>query len=71
MQHDYIFRKKVCFNPTPRVEGVSVGKIFATMLLYMLCSLKFDIQHDHIPKKLNFGLGPTSPMSTQGIGSRA
>ena len=35
MQHDYFKKKDIVwpFDPTPRVEGVSVGKIFATMLL--------------------------------------
>ena len=43
------------FVPLPGVEGVSVGKKFATMLLHVLLAL-FDMQHDHIPKKI--GLGP-------------
>ena len=35
MQHDYFQKKDIVwpFDPTPWVEGVSVGKIFATMLL--------------------------------------
>ena len=32
------------------------GKIFATMMRH---SLYFDMQHDHILKKFNFGLRPT------------
>ena len=35
MQHDFFQKKDIVwpFDPTPWVEGVSVGKIFATMLL--------------------------------------
>ena len=45
------------FNPTPVVEDVCKGKIFASMVLY--ASFPFDMQHDHILKKLFFGVGPT------------
>ena len=49
MQHDYFQKKNgLTFYPTPGVEGVSVGKIFATMLLF--CSAK----RNHL---CNFGRG--------------
>ena len=57
------FRKKKrfdlkSFDPIPRVEGVSVAKIFATMLLHVC---------DNIPKKFNFGLGPTPKVHPRGL----
>ena len=54
MLHDY-FQKKKWFDLLTKVLGVSVGKIFSTMLL------SFDMQHDHIPKKFNFGVAPPPP----------
>ena len=44
------FRKKMFwpFDPDPGVKGVSVGKIFATTLLYVSFPLIW-YTHDHIP----------------------
>ena len=42
-----------------------MGKIFATMLLQS-CQLEFDMQHDYILKKFDFGLRPTPYISTPG-----
>ena len=43
------------FDPTLGPGEGSMGKIFATMLMLVSFPL-FDMQHDHILKKLNFGL---------------
>ena len=36
--------------------GWSAGKIFATIISVVRDSLKFDVHHSHVLKKLNFNL---------------
>ena len=38
---------------------MSAGKITATILLYFM--IPFDMQHDHVLRKLNFDLLTSSP----------
>ena len=52
-----VFWKFWPFDPTPRVGGGSVGKIFATMLC--ICdSISFHMQHDHVLKSWIFTFWP-------------
>ena len=55
------------FDPTPWVEGVSVGKIFATMLLQKLSALIWYATWPY-SEKFNFGLGPHPRIPPQGLG---
>ena len=50
--------------------GGSAGYILTTVLLHFPDSLKSDMQHDHVLKKLNFDL-LTNPQGRRGEGLQA
>ena len=59
MQHDY-FHKNIWFDRLTPPPGSRMC-LWAKYLIPCCCKshqLLFDIQHDHILKKFNFGLGP-------------
>ena len=59
MQHDHSMTK-VGFRNHPRVVGGGGGGLQAKYLLpcyFIRVSIKFDMQHNHVLKKLNFDPG--------------
>ena len=58
MQDDHVLKKLKFDLLNPKVEGVSGGTIFNTIVLhsqlYLIC-----MQHNHVLKKLNFVLTPS------------
>ena len=46
-------------------ETLEFGSTYLLPCYFICCSLEFDMQHGHIPKKLNFGLSST-PLCSHG-----
>ena len=60
MQHDYFKKNGLTFELHQEVEGVSMGKIFATMLQHASSALIGYGTWLYLEKKFYFGLGPTA-----------
>ena len=64
MQHDYFQKKNVLTPPQGLMVRVRIEYVLA---YYCMChSLYLDMQHDYVPKKLNFDLLISSQILRRG-----